>query len=1144
MDTQDPLSSSRLEIHLLGRFAVFVDGTPLQNSDIKGRKARTLLKLISHQRNHQMVRDHVNEILWPDLDAKAASSQLYKAIHHIRKAFSEYTDDADDWIDITDELIRIDPPGGLVTDVQRFEQAARDGLRDQNISDLEKAVSIYAGDFLPMDRYAEWGSLPREHYRQLYLDTLTKLATQYEQQGNLSDAAEMLRLALEKEPALEAAHRNLMEIFARQGQVTRALRQYDLCRNALGSELGMDPSSETVATLDDIREGRLSKMEEQDSHHATIPSPASPIIGRVKECQTIDTLLSQLSNGVGKTLIISGEVGIGKTQLVRDLIRRTRQREHTFFLGQTDEGTGMMAYGPFIELFDDIIHKYPELETLLPAELGQLIPGYSGNGNPAPHADKLAAKGYLFAQVQRFFSNLAENGPAAIILEDLHAADQGSRELLSYLIRHCQDLPILFVATFRKEVGEPAAEIISDIKDERSVTVLDLSPLSFEEHTNLLYHHAEAANITSETTEQIYRLSEGNPLFAIELLQYFMNEESDDETSSNYYSDSEKEGPISYTGKIPDSLRNLVEQKLEVLSAPAHHLLYIAAVIGKQIPYELLASVWSGVDDTGEKSFFDALEEVIQVRLIEEHGLYYSFSHALVRETIYTLISEARRRVLHNLVAQKLIELSGSRDKEPVEQIAYHFIRSGEHLRGARYLKRAGERAESAYAHEDALRQFRKIGKVLAKIEDEEALTLKAEILERIGNVYRACGQIEKCYDAYEKAIALAEEGALPKVNLMELHRKMAVAAIFRTDIDQSEKSLKKAFELVGDDLRSEARLNITKALHLWHLNQLEDAYDIAQEALKLAKEVDATDEASQACEILAMTCLPLGRWEEGLEYEMERQVYGWSPEIVVATDAHLCLWEYHVSGDQPLQQARSFIEQVAEKSTQMGDMRCVAVCHYALGTMHLWRGQRRRAVEELTSSFQLHEEVGSPAGMAYSLARKSVLHTLMGATDLGWKAVQEGLTFARQATVRDHCLQRLYGVGLWNRIEARDTEQARQMVEKSEELLEESGACAACALELYPWLTYYYLHTGQFDRARKCGEEVTQLVEQTGNPIGKSIAAIIESSLCVTEENQEKAEECIERSYQILQETVPKTDYSPVAHYLDRMVEQQKELV
>jgi hypothetical protein len=64
-----------------------------------------------------------------------------------------------------------------------------------------------------------------------------------------------------------------------------------------------------------------------------------------------------------------------------------------------------------------------------------------------------------------------------------------------------------------------------------------------------------------------------------------------------------------------------------------------------------------------------------------------------------------------------------------------------------------------------------------------------------------------------------------------------------------------------------------------------------------------------------------------------------------------------------------------------------------------------------------------------------------------------------------------------------------------------------------------------------------------TGNPIGKAISAMIESSLCILENNREQADECYERSREILMETVPDTTHSPVAHYLDRMVEQQKKL-
>lgn len=1146
MDATQTPSVSRLEIHLLGRFAVYIDGEILPEAEIGGRKARTLFKLLAQQRHFQLVRDQALEILWPDLDQEAASAQLYKALHAIRKAFAGPAGSTGEWITMSDDLIRLVPPSGLVTDVQQFEQAVRNGIRGNQISELERAISLYSGDFLPMDRYAEWAAMPREHYRQLYLDALSALADQYEQQGDLSEAAEMHRLALEKEPTLETAHHGLMRIFARKGQPTRAFHQYDQCREVLKEELGMSPSPETRKTLDDIREGRFPGQQQldtaQESLRGTVPGRADPIIGRNEACAELDRLLFALSEGKGETLVINGEAGTGKTRLVQELAKRSLQKEIPCFMGRTGEGNETMAYGPFIELFTEVLHQRPDLEDAIPLEFGQLVPGFSGEGVAIPHADKLAAKGYLFAQIYRFFIRLTENIPAVVILEDIHAADQGSRELFSYLVRHRSMLPVLLVATRRIELDEPAAgaDFLSGLSDQIEKEI-NLDHLTYEETHKLIHQHDDSAAMPAEVTDRICQLSEGNPLFALELLQHHTGEGLSRPQETG---DRSKAGSSQLlNGNIPDTLRQLVDQKLEKLSPVAHHLLYIAAVIGRWVSYELLASVWSDGEKNEEKDLFNALEEVIRARLLEEHGLDYSFRHALVREIIYAGISGARRRTLHELTAQRLAEISGDDDNQPVEQIAYHFLQAGEILRGAMYLVQAGKRAEAAYAHDDALRNYHEACDILGGLEDKEAQNLRCEVLECIGDTYRACGRLEMSYDAYEEAIMLTGAITRSNRNPAELHRKVAVTAILRTEMDRSERYLTKAFELADDHPGMQARLFITQALHWWHLNRLDEAYDIAQKALKRAREAGAKAEASQACEILAMTCLPLGRWEEGLQYEMERQIYGWSPEVAVATDAHLCLWEYHVTGDQPLQQARSFMEQVARQATELGDLRCVAVCHYALGTMHLWRGMRDRAVKDLSSSLELHERVGSPAGMAYSLARKGGLHTMMGATELGWRAVQDGLAYAEQAAVRDHCLQRLYGIGIWNRLEVDDMAQVRELTGKSEKLLDETGACAACALDLYPWLAYYYLRIGEIERAKACDEAVSELASQTGNPIGSAIAAMITSSICVMHQEEQQAQKHKQEAYHYLEEAVPDSSHSPVFHFLSRMTEQQAAL-
>ncbi len=1129
-------STPNLEIHLFGQFRIFINGRNLQEKEIKGRKARSLLKLIAHQRNFQIVRDKATDILWPDLDVNAANSQLYKALYHIRNTFEKHADGASDWIEITDNLIRINPPAGITTDVQQFEEIARTGLKNRNAEQLEKATSIYRGEFLPMDRYAEWASLPREHYHQVYLDILTALAETYEKQGELSEAAERLRHALEVDPTLEIAHRGLMRIFAGRGQASRAYHQYEVCRKTLGEELGVSPSAETTKVLNNIRDGHITQKTGARTGNVLSAKSVTktPFIGRSDECATIDEKLGQVKEGQGGALIISGEAGIGKTRLIQKLASMAQQKDLSVFTGRTESTTGKIAYRSFISLFEDILHSHPELESDLPVEIGHLVPGYKGDGRPAPHADKLAARGYLFARIRNFISLLAKDEPRVIILEDLHEADNGSRELFSYLVQHSGQLPVLFAATLRKDESEPLPDYVSELQSP-IVEYLELAPFSYEEHVNLLHLHTKNAVIGAETAGYIYQLAEGNPFYAIELLRHHTEDGEPIPKTGNGNDLIPSESSVSQ--RLPDTIRHMVQQKMENLSPQAYHLLYIAAVIGSQVPYEVLAAIWKKNNTDSEQDLFNALEEVIRAQILVERGLDYSFRHNLVREAIYASISGVRRRKLHRQAAGQLLEYYSDSDEIPIELVARHFVGAGELTEGARYLAEAGKKAENAYAHDDALRYLNEALELISHGNSEDNSLLKCKILEQSGDVYRACGRLEECYRVYGKAISIAEN-ITDYPGLAELHRKMALAAIFQTDIERSKKHLDKAFDLTRHDQQLKARLLIVKALQLWHTNQLEEAYNVARKSLESAKDADAEAESSQACEILAMICLPLGKWEEGLKYEMERKVYGWSPDVVVATDAHLCLWEYHVSGDQPFQKARSFMNQVSEQATEAGDLRCVAVCHYALGTMYLWRGNRHQAVKELTSSLDLHEQVGSPAGMAYSLARKSVIHTMMGANELGWQAVQKGLKFARQAAVRDHCLQRLYGVGIWNRMEANDINIAGELVKKSEALLSDSGACGACALELYPWLAYYYLKTSQIDQARQCSEIVSELAQQTGNPIGKAISNIIKSGLSIGENDTDSAQEYIRISRSIIEETVPDTAHSPLTHYLNRMTD------
>lgn len=1126
------MSPPSIDVSLLGRFRVSVAGIPLDDDAVPGRKAPALLKLLALSPAHQIVRDQAMELLWPGLDGDGAAAQLHKAVHQLRKALAARgpPSDAGRWLTTAKNLVALAAPGGVVTDVGQFEQVARDALAAGRHRLLERAATLYAGDLLPMDLYEPWAEAPRDRLRQLYVDVLVALADGHLRRGNAAAAAETYRAALAKDPALEVAHRGLMTIFARQGQRDRALKQYALCVGALADELGVTPSPQTKALNARIEQqgDAVDTSVASSSLHA--PIRAGPLVDREAECRVVDSCLDRLSQGRGAVLILEGPAGIGKTRLVWELVARAQQRGIGALIGSATETDGAVAYGPVIEILQAALRDDPADGDVVPAELAAAIPGHADDARPVASADPRAAQTYLFARVAEFLRRRAASDPLVVVFENCHAADRGTIEMLGYLGRRLRDVPLLLVATRRDDRSaalDPMTRLALRPGDV-AAEVLTLGPLSDADHHELLRQHGDPRPPSRRYSDEIFRLSEGNPMFALELHEFRAAQATGDVDRSRS------------AEAIPTSLRGSVAERLETLSPPARRLLTIAAVLGEDVPYPLLEALWAGGagGDGGDGApLLDLLDELLAARLLIERGVNFRFRHELHRRCVYELASEARRRALHAEIARTLIRLNEAGDDLPVEQIAAHYRRAGDGRQAAHFLTLAGRRAASMFAHDDALARYREALDLLEPAKDPVVSRICGNLHAAIGDTRRAAGFLDDSLAAYARAIVLIQDLPVSAAELAELHRKAGLVAIFTTDMAAAARHLADAWKYVGDQPRLHARLHVLRALHLWHFNRLEEAARYAHRALELAESSGAAVEAAQACEILAMTYLPLGRWEDGLRYETQRLRHGrWSPELVVATDAHLCLWEYHVHDDHMLERATAFMRDVASEASRLGDMRCVAICRYALGTIRLWQGDTASALADLDESLALHDKVGSPAGMAYALARRAVLHTTEGATDLGWRSVQSGIEHAERASIRDHCLQRLYGVGIWNRLQAGDAAQVADLVARSEALLATSGPCTACSLDLYPWLALHYLERNDAGRVARCADDLERLTARTGNPVGEAFAAIVRCGAERGGGDGARFDAARRRALDLMRGPLVRGSASPMTYLFDRM--------
>ncbi len=1125
-----------LHLDLLGGFSVRLDSREVPETAFARRKACSLLKLLALQSGHRLHRYQAMDRLWPDLPPRRSAAQLYKAVHHVRQAFAtvDSTLPPDALLEIRDEVLSLKAPRGVRTDVELFEELAQAATRERDLSLLRKAVTAYRGDLLPTDLYEEWAAEHRDALQERFLELLVRLGEEYLGAGYLSEAGDVFRQVLAREPIREEAHRGLMRIYAARGSDARALHQYQLCKEVLVEELGVDPSTETTQLYQEILRGEVKPLQLPRSLPNTKPVPLPPLVGRRSELETISELLKLLGRGEGSVLGIEGSAGMGKTRLVQEILQVGRDRGYQILVGNTPELEGRSPYTPFIEalrmaLREDLAHAH-----LIPAELAAAIPELPPTAQPVGSADKLAAQNALFAGVLRFLAARAGDAPVILILDDLHFADEGSLKLFHYLARQASSQALLLIGTWRpcEPNSPPTLETtLGALERQNLLRRLTLSPLSRTEHRALL-EQVLRGGVDGRLAGEVYRFSEGNPLFASEIAHQLAASDQISLRDGVWHIASLGTLPVPsslqmlfdrYLARLslPHSLQTLFEQYLAGISPAALRLLQLAAVSGREVSFPVLEAGMVLEEEHGQTSLLDLLDEIQEAQLLEETGLSYSFPHPLLREAILQQMSEARRRTLHERMALALETLYGDDPDVPVEAIAFHHLQAGRIEQAVRYLIKAGDRAEAVYAHDDALLRYQEALSLLEGEIDSELQRLQAEIQERIGDVHRATGDVHSSVEAYQAAL---EALSRARVTSSEgphgtLHRKTALSAILTTDMSTAAEHLDLAREALGPDRLEEARLLIAHALFDWHRNALEEAVQHALRALEIAEASGSPVEVSQACEMLALAYLPLGKWEEGLKYELRRELAGWSPEVVVATDGHLCLWEYHVHGDEPYQKAQEFMEAVAEHAATLGDLRCVAVCHYALGSMALLRGHPEQAEQNLEEALELNHRIGSPAGVAYTLARQASLRTGQGDAEAGWALVQEGLEVAQQAAVWDHCLQRLCATGIWNRLEAGDLASAEELAQTARKLEEERRTCTVCSLQMYPALAAFCLASGDLEIAWAYTEKAQQIVELSQNQAGQAQVLQVRGEIHAARGELDEAQACLTRAANIFRE-------------------------
>jgi tetratricopeptide (TPR) repeat protein len=424
-----------------------------------------------------------------------------------------------------------------------------------------------------------------------------------------------------------------------------------------------------------------------------------------------------------------------------------------------------LAYQPFVEAIGHYVSTC-EREILdrhvavFGGELTRIVSElpYRVAGVPEPlRADPGLERHRLFEAVAHLVLLAGDAGGVVMILDDLHWADKGTLLLLRHLLRTGKPRALLLIGTYRDTDlarTHPLAEMLADFRGDDDVERLMLSGLDVAGVEAFV--EASAGQPLSDDgmslAQAVRDQTEGNPFFVGQVLRHLA------ETGAVFQRDGQWafDGDVSHLG-IPEGAREVIGHRLTRLPDEVNGILRTAAVIGREFDLRLVAQV----DGLSEDDVVEALEAAVEARLVAEAPTadHFMFAHALVRESLYSELSSARRARLHRRVGEAIEARHAGNLQPHLAQLAHHFFLASPGSvdeKAVSYLVEAGHRATALLSFEEAASHFER---ALDAVEAGGAPGIeRGELLLALGDAHYRAGDVEKARAVFRQATEEAAE--------------------------------------------------------------------------------------------------------------------------------------------------------------------------------------------------------------------------------------------------------------------------------------------------------------------------------------------------------------------------------------------------
>lgn len=791
------------------------------------------------------------------------------------------------------------------------------------------------------------------------------------------------------------------------------------------------------------------------------------LVGRDAELGLLDTYLQEARAGQGRLVALVSDPGLGKSRLIAEFWKRhLDQGLARIYAAAPSFGESIpysMLAGFIRSLLFGEVTDLQITEDELHVRLATLLPNVMVNDAVALLDDILGIEGAAETEVSQLepgsrqamltnylkviLATRSERQPLLLNLEDMHWVDKASLDVLRPILTGIQNLRVMVLLTHRTQFQHDW----SNRDFYREIRLQELSP---EHAANLLGEFFGSSAIPAVVGSQVIEKAGGNPFFLEQLLNNLVQSGAIVQKDGQWV----LAGDID-TLSVPDSIQEILQARIDQLPRHARAVLQVAAVIGRTFLYRLLQAV----SDVG-RALDEHLRMLSEQEFVFEKSVMpeieYMFTHALAQDVVYHGLPEARRKVLHERVAQAMEKLGIKSD----ELLAVHYEKTENREKALEYALAAGDRARELYANQEAIEHYLQALELLEQ-EPDGAATTKLTVLEALGDVYKLVAHFEQAYECYSRA---KTESANPS-DRARLLRKLGDLAEARGRTAEAVTCYREAERTLEDVDDPAEQVNVFLAMARMDRlrGALEPAWETGRRALLLAGKVDEATSAAL--------------YFEFGEVERER--------------GHL-------------EAASGYLQAAAEQWANMKSRDKLAVARSALADVAFNRGELDEALTYFEEALKTQRELLDRQGMASSLAGIGRVRLATGDLEAAIECYTEALAIATEIDYRvlaANCMAQLGTIYL----ERGNVKQAHELIKKAYDTFKKIRNWRGTAYALVAQARLYRAQ-GDPDHARTRLRKAWNLAEEMNDPWLLAQISISEAEL---EEEVGRLERAAERA-------------------------------